>query len=528
MIYFTSDTHFGSKRTLELSKRPFKNTNEMDKTILDNFNNILRENDILYHLGDFGNYEMVSKIKCPVCLILGNYEVNVIIPMDLLFSVSDYNRMDMIFRNNNKEFASQLIRQFTDPAIYTRFKKIYLVHGIYILPIDTTALPEDIDMAKLFRQFMTRAKRTKDSPITPEEIQEEKIADQKMRAAEEKTTEEVLTDKILTDMNTDPDTVAPEKKAEVKKVVRKNITKTEKKKEAPPKKEETLLGKKEVIDEPSGEDIPEEEFELNITDDNFDIPDITIEDPDDVDVILAAKATGKSVASYKRDQIMKEKYKDANIGNVPIRTILEAEKKTAIPEKKPPIHTINDDMKTIKSMDFEASYNQNLATNDLVNILLHFSHVHPAMFINKDIQVEDVSTPTDRLMRYTVSFEDENRKRHKFSFLLPKMYEDRYLYLNDQKMNISHQKLPYPVTKISPDSCQAVTSYKKIISSRYGSNLSPRITRLKKLFTGPSCPPGIVVVKGDCTIPNKNYLTTMEFDEIGTVNNINHNTNHHN
>ena len=447
---------------------------------------------------------------------LGNYEVHVIIPMDLLFSVSDYNRIDMIFRTNHNNFASQLIRQFTDPAIYTRFKKIYLVHGIYILPIDTTTLPEDIDMMKLFRQFMMRARRTKETVVTPEEIQEDKIADQKMKAAEEKTTEEVITDKILTDMNTDPDTVAPEKKAEVKKVVRKNITKTEKK-EAPPKKEETLLGKKEVIDEPSGEEVPEEEFELNITDDNFDIPDITIEDPDDVDIILAAKATGKSVASYKRDQIMKEKYKDANIGNVPIRTILEAEKKTAIPEKKPPIHTINDDMKTIKSMDFEASYNQNLATNDLVNILLHFSHVHPAMFINKDIQVEDVSTPTDRIMRYTVSFEDENRKRHKFSFLLPKMYEDRYLYLNDQKMNISHQKLPYPVTKISPDSCQAVTSYKKIISSRYGSNLSPRITRLKKLFTGPSCPPGIVVVKGDCTIPNKNYLTTMEFDEIGTV-----------
>lgn len=74
MIYFTSDTHFGSQRTLELSKRPFKNTEEMDKTILDNFNNILTEEDVLFHLGDFGNYEMVRKINCSVRLILGNYE----------------------------------------------------------------------------------------------------------------------------------------------------------------------------------------------------------------------------------------------------------------------------------------------------------------------------------------------------------------------------------------------------------------------------------------------------------------------
>ena len=447
---------------------------------------------------------------------LGNYDMNVIVPMDLLFSLDDYNRIDMIFRSNNKEFSSQLIRQLADPSVYSRFKKIYLIHNIYILPIDTQNLPEDLDMMKLFRQFMMRARRTKETS-TPDEIKEDKIADQKLKAAEEKSAEDIITDKILSDMNTDPDTVAPEKKAEVKTVVRKNITKTEKK-ESAPKKEETLLGKKEEVpEEPNGEEIPEEEFHMNIDAGDFDIPDVVIEDPDDVDIILAAKSTGKSVASYKRDQVMREKYKDANIGNVPLRTILEAEKKMTIPERKPPIHTINDDMKVIKAMDFEASYNQNLATNDLVNILMHFSHVHPAMFINKDIGVEDVSTPTDRIVRYTVSFEDENRKRHKFSFLLPKMYEDRYLYLNDQKMNISHQKLPYPVTKISPDSCQAVTSYKKIISSRYGSNLSPRITRIKKLFGGPNCPPGIVVVKGDCTIPNKDYLTTMEYDEIGTV-----------
>ena len=447
---------------------------------------------------------------------LGDYQCNVIIPMDLYFKTEEYNHVDQIFKQANRDFGCQLIRQFCDPSIYTRFKMIYLVHGAYILPIDTTKLPEGFDMVKTVREFMSKAKRTR-ATSTPEELKADKIANQKMAAAEEKTKEDLATDKILSDMNTDPDTVAPEKKAELKKVVRKNITKSEPKEEK--KEEPTLLGpkKEKEIDEPSGEDIVDTDFEMDVDMGEFELPDVVIQDPEDVDVILAAKASGKSVASYKRDQVMKEKYKETNIGNVPLRTILDAEKKMVIPERKPPIHTINDDMKTIRSMDFESSYNQNLATSDLVNILMHFSHVHPAMYINKDIIVDDVSTPTDRMIRYTVSFEDETRKRHKFSFLLPKMYEDRYLYLNDQKMNISHQKLPYPVTKISPDSCQAVTSYKKIISSRYGSNLSPRITRIKKLFSGPSCPAGIVVVKGDTTIPNKAYLTTMEYDEIGTA-----------
>ena len=33
-IWFTSDTHFSSERTLELSKRPFKSVEEMDKILI--------------------------------------------------------------------------------------------------------------------------------------------------------------------------------------------------------------------------------------------------------------------------------------------------------------------------------------------------------------------------------------------------------------------------------------------------------------------------------------------------------------
>ena len=119
MIYFTADTHFGSKRTLELSKRPFKNIDEMDKTILDNFNSILTENDILYHLGDFGNYEMVSKINCPGCLILGNYEVKDI--------MQDYD-------DDINEFYHQLRKEgFIDVDSFLRMVKPSPSTGEFVL-----------------------------------------------------------------------------------------------------------------------------------------------------------------------------------------------------------------------------------------------------------------------------------------------------------------------------------------------------------------------------------------------------------
>lgn len=75
MIYFTADTHFGAQRTLDMSRRPFKTVEEMDMTLVDNINETCKDG-ILYHLGDFGNHEMVEKIKVPVCLIIGNYEMN--------------------------------------------------------------------------------------------------------------------------------------------------------------------------------------------------------------------------------------------------------------------------------------------------------------------------------------------------------------------------------------------------------------------------------------------------------------------
>lgn len=73
-IWFTSDTHFGSKRTLEFSKRPFKNVKEMDDTIIKNWNDKVDKSDIVIHLGDFGNYEKVKELNGLIKIIPGNYE----------------------------------------------------------------------------------------------------------------------------------------------------------------------------------------------------------------------------------------------------------------------------------------------------------------------------------------------------------------------------------------------------------------------------------------------------------------------
>ena len=51
MNYYIADTHFGHDNIRRLSNRPFKTIEEMDKTIIDNWNSRVTDNDDVYILG---------------------------------------------------------------------------------------------------------------------------------------------------------------------------------------------------------------------------------------------------------------------------------------------------------------------------------------------------------------------------------------------------------------------------------------------------------------------------------------------
>jgi calcineurin-like phosphoesterase family protein len=79
-LYFTSDDHFFHKHILEFCERPFANAEEMNEALIENWNNKVPEDGIVFHLGDFawGPFEkwmeVRKRLNGTIYLILGNHD----------------------------------------------------------------------------------------------------------------------------------------------------------------------------------------------------------------------------------------------------------------------------------------------------------------------------------------------------------------------------------------------------------------------------------------------------------------------
>lgn len=81
--FFTSDTHFGHTNIIEYTCRPFKSVEEMDECIIKRWNDRVKPEDIVFHLGDFcikGNYNKYSeRLNGTIIWIKGNHDKKPII-----------------------------------------------------------------------------------------------------------------------------------------------------------------------------------------------------------------------------------------------------------------------------------------------------------------------------------------------------------------------------------------------------------------------------------------------------------------
>ena len=127
-LFFTSDTHYNHSNICSATTnwvessnltRKFNSLDHMNDTLVNNINNMVGEDDILIHLGDwsFGGFEKIEEFRCRlVCknihLVLGNHdhhiERNKENVQKLFSSVQNYLRLEV-----RRQLTKSMMEKFT-------------------------------------------------------------------------------------------------------------------------------------------------------------------------------------------------------------------------------------------------------------------------------------------------------------------------------------------------------------------------------------------------------------------------------
>ena len=79
-IWFTADHHFCHTNIIKYCSRPFKTVQEMDHTMINKWNSVVKEGDTVYHLGDFAlaslpvMQEIRKSLYGRIILLKGNHD----------------------------------------------------------------------------------------------------------------------------------------------------------------------------------------------------------------------------------------------------------------------------------------------------------------------------------------------------------------------------------------------------------------------------------------------------------------------
>jgi len=99
-LFFTSDTHFGDHRTLNIHKRPFASVAEMDAELMSRWNDAVAAEDEVWHLGDFaragGAAEgLLARLNGIKHLVAGNNDPPATRSAEGWTSVADYVELEI-------------------------------------------------------------------------------------------------------------------------------------------------------------------------------------------------------------------------------------------------------------------------------------------------------------------------------------------------------------------------------------------------------------------------------------------------
>ena len=108
-VFFTADHHFGHKNIIEYANRPFASVQEMNETLIARWNDVVGEDDEVYHLGDVG-LASSGKLRHILNQLRGNHEKSAEACHTRFEWIKDYH--ELILPDAETERGEQLIVLF--------------------------------------------------------------------------------------------------------------------------------------------------------------------------------------------------------------------------------------------------------------------------------------------------------------------------------------------------------------------------------------------------------------------------------
>ena len=182
-IWFTADSHIGHRNIIKYCQRPFMDVEEMNETLISNWNKVVGKNDYVFHLGDFsvgGAAEWTSLLDClngRIFLVLGNH---------------DMNNVDQGFMRRFEDVAMQMLITVGKQRVYLNHYPFLCYGGAYrgtwqlFAHVHTSSCMTGLDSPRLQmlfpRQYDVGVDNNNFTPISFEEV-EVKIQEQIVKSS---------------------------------------------------------------------------------------------------------------------------------------------------------------------------------------------------------------------------------------------------------------------------------------------------------------------------------------------------------
>ena len=137
LIWFASDYHFCHANVIKYDNRPFNDVEEMNQTLIDNWNEVVGDDDVVFYLGDLSfdkngvtTQHIVDQLKGKIHLILGNHDHEKDIRSLKRFeTISDYVSLSVTDHDNPRKKQGIVMFHYPILSWDKHHHGEYMLHG---------------------------------------------------------------------------------------------------------------------------------------------------------------------------------------------------------------------------------------------------------------------------------------------------------------------------------------------------------------------------------------------------------------